>query len=181
MRSAQPGYRIELPQEVLGDINPMATITKTEFTFEEYLTYNDGTDNRYELVDGELVLMNLPTGRHALVILNLSTILMAEIRRLNLPWIALQMFGVRTTQKRSRLPDLIVTTLEQAKELLDVPAVLESGALLALEVVSPDSVKTDYRYKRTEYAAAGIPEYWVVDPIAKKKEGDRSAICGGII
>jgi Uma2 family endonuclease len=146
----------------------MATITKTRFTFEEYLTYNDGTDNRYELVDGELVLMNPPTGRHALVILNLSAILMAEIRRLNLPWIALQMFGVRTTPRRSRLPDLIVTTLEQAKELLDVPAVLESGALLAVEVVSPDSVKTDYRFKRTEYAAAGIPEYWVVDPIAKK-------------
>jgi Uma2 family endonuclease len=146
----------------------MAAIAKPSFTFEDYLAYNDGTENRYELVDGELVLMNPPTGYHALIIFNLSEIIMAEIRRLNLPWIALQMFGVRTAPRRSRLPDLCVTTLERAKELLDVSAVLESGALLAVEVVSPDSVKTDYRYKRTEYAAAGIPEYWVVDPIEKK-------------
>jgi Uma2 family endonuclease len=146
----------------------MAAIAKTSFTFEEYLAYNDGTDNRYELFDGELVLMNPSTGRHALVIRNISNFLETEIHRLNLPWVTLQMFGVRTAPRRSRLPDLCVTTLERAKELLDVSAVLESGALLVVEVVSPDSVKTDYRYKRTEYAAAGIPEYWVVDPIEKK-------------
>ncbi|NJK74425.1 MAG: Uma2 family endonuclease [Microcoleus sp. SU_5_6] len=146
----------------------MKAIAKPSFTFEEYLTYNDGTDNRYELVDGELVLMNPPTGRHALVIRNISNCLEAEIHRLGIPWVTLQMFGVRTAPRRSRLPDLCVTTLERAKELLDVSAVLELGALLVVEVVSPDSVKTDYRYKRTEYAAAGIPEYWVVDPIAKK-------------
>jgi Uma2 family endonuclease len=168
VRSAEPGYRLGLLKEILDDINPMAAIAKTRFTFEEYLTYNDGTDNRYELVDGELVLMNPPTGLHALVIFNLSEIIMTEIRRLNLPWIALQMFGVRTAQRRSRLPDLIVTTLEQAKELLDVSAIMESGALLAVEVVIPDSVKTDYRYKRAEYATVEIPEYWVVDPSLQK-------------
>lgn len=146
----------------------MTTITKPSFTFEEYLTYNDGTDNRYELVDGELVLMNPPTGRHALVIRNISNFLETEIHRLGIPWVTLQMFGVRTAPRRSRLPDLIVTTLEQAKELLDVSAIMEVGALLAVEVVSPDSVKTDYRYKRAEYATVEIPEYWVVDPSLQK-------------
>jgi Uma2 family endonuclease len=34
-------------------------------TFEEYLAYDDGTDNRYELVNGDLVLMPPPTGQHA--------------------------------------------------------------------------------------------------------------------
>ena len=29
-------------------------------------------------------------------------------------------------------------------------------------------MKTDYRYKRTEYAAAGVPEYWIIDPILNK-------------
>ena len=34
-------------------------------TFEEYLTYDDGTDNRYELVNGELVMVPLPTADHS--------------------------------------------------------------------------------------------------------------------
>jgi Uma2 family endonuclease len=40
--------------------------------------------------------------------------------------------------------------------------------LLAIEIVSPDSIKRDYRFKRAEYASFGIPEYWIVDPAAQK-------------
>ena len=40
--------------------------------------------------------------------------------------------------------------------------------LLVIEVVSPNQEKRDYRYKRSEYAARGIAEYWIVDPIAHK-------------
>jgi hypothetical protein len=36
-----------------------------------------------------------------------------------------------------------------------------SGCLLVLEIVSADSVTTDIRDKRAEYAAAGIPQYWI--------------------
>jgi Uma2 family endonuclease len=35
-------------------------------------------------------------------------------------------------------------------------------------VVSPNQANRDYRYKRTEYAARGIAEYWIVDAIAQK-------------
>lgn len=38
----------------------MTSITLQHLTFEEYFTYNDGTDDRYELVNGELVLMPPP-------------------------------------------------------------------------------------------------------------------------
>lgn len=37
-----------------------------------------------------------------------------------------------------------------------------------VEVVSPDSVTRDYRYKRSEYAALEIPEYWIVDSITNQ-------------
>jgi Uma2 family endonuclease len=71
-----------------------------------------------------------------------------------------------------RVPDLVVFSDEllsmmqgAARSLitLDMPP-----PMLVVEVVSPDSEKRDYRYKRTEYAARGIPEYWIVDPVAEK-------------
>ena len=43
--------------------------------------------------------------------------------------------------------------------------------LLAVEVVSPKQENRDYRYKRTEYAARGIAEYWIVDPLAEPLQG----------
>ncbi len=36
----------------------MSTTTQPKRTFEQYLTYDDGTDNRYELVRGLVLLMN---------------------------------------------------------------------------------------------------------------------------
>jgi Uma2 family endonuclease len=40
--------------------------------------------------------------------------------------------------------------------------------LLVVEVVSPNQANRDYRYKRSEYAARGIAEYWIVDAIDQK-------------
>jgi len=39
-----------------------------------------------------------------------------------------------------------------------------TGADLVMEVVSPDAPERDLVEKRREYAEAGIPEYWIVDP-----------------
>ena len=39
---------------------------------------------------------------------------------------------------------------------------------LVVEGVSPKQEKRDYRYKRSEYAARGIAEYWIVDPIQQR-------------
>jgi len=47
--------------------------------------------------------------------------------------------------------------------LMDMPS-----PVLVVEVVSPNQENRDYRYKRSEYAARGIAEYWIVDPIAQK-------------
>ncbi|WRH67233.1 MAG: Uma2 family endonuclease [Planktothrix sp. GU0601_MAG3] len=147
----------------------MITITTPpKLSFKDYLNYDDGTDNRYELEDGELILMNPPTGRHALVIYNLNNAFVAEINRLSLSWICLQNIGIRTSINRSRIPDLCIVTREQIQEKLDVSAVLESPAILAIEMVSPESKIRDYRYKRSEYSVVGIPEYWIIDPSEQK-------------
>lgn len=142
------------------------TTTKTKLTFEEYLTYDDGTDNRYELEDGELILMNPPTFRHAFIISFLSDAFAAQIKQLSLPWITLSGIGVRTSVNRSRIPDICVINRQEISNL-DVSAVMDS-AIIAVEIVSPESRTRDYRFKRSEYSVVGIPEYWIVDPTEQK-------------
>ena len=144
------------------------TTTEKLYSFEEYLTYDDGTDNRYELIDGKLELMNPPTFRHLLIAKFIEQNFDAQIKNLNLPWMCFREAGIRTGWRKSRLSDVYVVTTEQVMEFLDESAVCQSPPLLVVEVVSPESIKRDYRYKRSEYAALEIPEYWIVDPIESK-------------
>jgi len=146
----------------------IAKSTEHLYSFEEYCHYDDGTDNRYELVDGRLEIVNPPTFRHLLISDFIRDALKAEIARLGLPWLCFKEAGVRTGWRKSRLTDVYVVTAEQVMELLDESAICDTPPLLVVEVVSHDSSKRDYRYKRSEYAALEIPEYWIVDPIENK-------------
>ncbi|OBQ37499.1 MAG: hypothetical protein AN487_10130 [Anabaena sp. CRKS33] len=146
----------------------MVTTLVKNLSFEEYLNYDDGLGLKYELVDGKLEIMNPPKIEHFLIVNFLDTTLTAEIKRLSLSWLCFRETGVRTGRNKSRLSDLSVVTLEDAKELQNASAVFQSPPLLIVEVVSPESVKIDYRYKRSEYAALGVSEYWIVDPLEFK-------------
>ncbi|MCU0570447.1 MAG: Uma2 family endonuclease [Oculatellaceae cyanobacterium Prado106] len=140
----------------------------TLMTVEEYLTYDDGTDTRYELVDGELVVM--PTESQSN--LNIAKYLLFELAK-HLPIALIAMateVEVSGRRAKSRVPDLMVHSEEswaalsggkRAILLRDMPP-----PALVVEVVSPgqENRDRDYRYKHTEYAARGINEYWIIDP-----------------
>lgn len=146
----------------------MALTTFKPLDFEEYVAFDNGTDERYELVHGGLVLMNPPTGRHSAIIELIHDHFKAEIARKAHPWVSRRDIGVRVDINGSRLPDLCVMTLEQEQAILEVSAVLQSPPVLVVEVVSPSTATTDYRAKRSEYAVRGIPEYWIADPVETK-------------
>ncbi len=55
-----------------------------------------------------------------------------------------------------RRPDLIVTRFGEG-------LVRAADVAIVFEFVSPGSVRTDHMVKRSEYADAGIPHYWIVD------------------
>ena len=144
-------------------------LTKT-YSFAEYLVYNDGTDNKYELVNGELKLMPTASGFHALVLHFVFTILEQEIGKLKQQWKVMPgTVGIRTAKRKSRIPDLVILSEEQCQEVRKMStAVLENPPLLAIEIVSPNNADDDYRYKRSEYAVREIPEYWIIDPETEK-------------
>ena len=141
-----------------------ATTATSLYSFEEYLQHDLDPDNRYELVDGKLELMNPPTFRHIFICDFIRDALKAEINLLQLPWLATREGGIRTGWRKSRIADVYVVEKQQVIDSLDESGVLSTPPLLVVEVVSPESIKRDYRYKRSEYAAIGINEYWIVDP-----------------
>jgi Uma2 family endonuclease len=152
------------------------TNTKSRVTFADYLTYFDGSDTKYELVDGELVAMSLGTGLHGETIDRTYKAINAEINRTAQPWIVRQgQIGVRCPRgiglDTVRIPDVVVMQRDDWQALQEREAVIDfdlSAPLLVIEVISPSTKNIDYRAKRTEYAARDIPEYWIVDPLEAK-------------
>ena len=148
------------------------TSTSTRFSLEEYLAYDDDTDNRYELVDGKLVAMPPETDRNNLI----SLYLLSEFLKI----VPIQLIRHKDTEivvtgnrTRVRLPDLMILTEELLTAIGGRRATITSdmpSPVLVVEVVSPGKVNEDrdYRYKRVEYAARGILEYWIVDPQRSK-------------
>ena len=67
------------------------TITTQRLSLNDYLAYQDGTDTRYELVNGELIAMAQPKGRHGAIAEFLNDTFRAEIKRLGLEWTSKQM------------------------------------------------------------------------------------------
>ncbi len=141
----------------------------TLMTIEGYLNYDDGTDTRYELVNGELV--KIPT--ESPLNCQIAKFLMFEFAK-HLPIILICHKDIQIIvsgrRAKVRLPDLVVLSEEGYAALAgqrsntitqEMPA-----PVLVVEVVSPgkENRDRDYRYKRTEYAARGINEYLIIDP-----------------
>jgi Uma2 family endonuclease len=148
----------------------MSVATKP-MTLAEYLNYDDGTDRRYELVNGELIAM--PT--ESTLNIQIATFLLTHFLQLGIPFYRLTMkaqVAVSGAQATAREPDLMVLSEETAAALDGATHCLITHdmppPLLVVEVVSPGQENRDYRHKRTEYAGRQIPEYWIVDPIAQK-------------
>jgi Uma2 family endonuclease len=149
------------------------TQTPVKLTFEEYLTYDDGTDNRYELEDGVLIQMTPASPIHSDIVEFLYDSFKAEVKRLGLDWKVKQGdVGIRTRINRSRQPDITIIQGEYWRQLRQFKksAILEVPCLLVVEVVSPgeENENRDYVKKLEEYADFGIAEYWIVDPLKEQ-------------
>ena len=148
-------------------------LTTKPLNLAEYLNYNDGTDTRYELVNGELINMSLGTGKHGAIIKFLERTFDAEIERMGLNWTAIQsVLGIQSPRggrwDTVRIPDVVILPLEQWRELQNKEAVItlnQPVPLLIVEVVSESTKRTDYRAKKAEYSVLEISEYWIVDPL----------------
>ena len=135
-------------------------ITTTKLTYQDYLNV-DG-DERYELIDGELILLPSPNTAHQLTSVALSSrmFMFAEERELGLVLHA--PFDVLLSDTDVVQPDILFVSNERAH--IRMPANIRGAPDLVVEILSPSSTSRDWRDKFELYSKHGVKEYWIVDP-----------------
>ncbi len=152
-------------QLVWGDGTEPIDLTPLQglWTEEQYLKLTDGTNCLIEFTDGEIEVLPMPTERHQAIL----EFLFFALRTFILPLGGKVRFAPLRVQVRTdkyREPDILL--LRDARD----PRRQDRywlGADLVVEIVSPDNPERDTVTKRADYAAAGIPEYWIVNPEAE--------------
>ena len=131
-------------------------------TYEEFLEWAD-EDTRAEWVDGEVIVSVPPKPLHALVTEFLLPLLSLYVRLFKLGQVLSAPVEMRLPSvPSSREPDLLFLRREHLDRL--TPDRIEGPADLVVEIVSDESTTRDRIEKRAEYEAAGVPEYWLLDP-----------------
>ncbi len=149
----------------------MTLASDRTMTLEAYLTDDDGTDTRYELVNGVLVEMGAESDLNT----RIALFLMMQFGAF-LPFDCLRNkteIALSRDRALSRYPDFLVLTPVGADAIAQASRSMITLNMpppaLVVKVVSPgapgsDNYNRDYLDKPQEYAARGIPEYWIIDP-----------------
>src|SRR4051794_10543096 len=118
-------------------------------TVAEFLNFDDGTDTRYELVEGRPVAMNPPKGRHVLITSNLFEAIASKLSRPYRPYFG---GGVARSEEDDeyRIPDVFVSCADLPDTYFDQPRLL-------IEVLSLSTAKDDRMAKLDFYKSFPAP------------------------
>ena len=153
------------------------TQARVTFTsFEEYLSFSDATpmEGRYELIDGELVELPPESRLNSTIAVRILLVLLATgipVELIHPGKCEVQVPILQLNDAANRFPDLVVLReehLQLTQRRLTITLDMPPPRLIA-EVVSPGKTNRDrdYIHKRAQYAAIGVPEYWLIDPVAQ--------------
>lgn len=130
-----------------------------DWTYSDYARLPDD-GNRYEVIDGELLVTPSPSPLHQRVVFRLGMALERYVQRHGLGVVIPDVDLLFQTGQFLR-PDVLV-----AHNTPDgiTNRGIEAAPLLVVEILSPTSGAIDRVKKPARYGAFGIPEYWVLDP-----------------
>jgi Uma2 family endonuclease len=137
-------------------------------SYKAYLEWAD-ENTHAEWVNGEVIVFMPAKFAHQVVVGFLYELLALFTRLFNVGQIHIAPLGMRLAHSR-REPDILFVLNEHLERLTDDG--LAGPADLVIEVISDDSVRRDRDDKFREYAQAGIPEYWIIDPRPEKNRSD---------
>lgn len=153
--------------ESTGSTNP-AISSRAYVTFEEYLERSSDT-HVCEWVDGEIIEMPGASFEHQNIGGFLEKVLGFFVENNDLGIVLRSPFAMKLEeQRRGREPDIIFVGKRKMDRVL--PTYLDGPCDIAVEIISPESIARDRADKFVEYEAAGINEYWLIDPDRKIAE-----------
>lgn len=138
---------------------------KGQFTFDDFLLLVKEYQ-KADLLDG-VIYMASPESTDDNRLGGWLYRLMSEyVSELDLGEVFYSRVAFRITGKRGPEPD--VAFVAKSRMHLVQTGFVAGPPDLALEIVSPDSVKRDYDTKRSIYEKSGVKEYWIIDPAERK-------------
>lgn len=138
-------------------------VTKAKYTHEDYLNTPEG--ERYELIDGELILVASPNEEHQITSVELASLMHHHAKAGDLGRVFHAPFDIVFSDTEVVQPDIMFISKE--RENIRTGANVQGAPDLVVEILSPSSVSRDWNYKRELYARYGVEEYWIADPFHK--------------
>lgn len=150
----------------------MTTLTQTkpttQISYEEFLERTD-EDQHVEWVNGEVIEMSPISDRHEDLSGFLKPLLRHYVEAHQLGIIRGEPFQMKPALSLpGRAPDFFFIANAHLDRLRST--YLEGPADLVVEIISPESRARDRGDKFFEYEAAGVPEYWLLDPVRQQAE-----------
>ncbi|TAK44001.1 MAG: Uma2 family endonuclease [Saprospiraceae bacterium] len=139
-------------------------IAEKKITVEEFRQMEfEGEDAYHELINGEIVKESGPTPLHQKVSFLLSLSMGNFIVEKNLGNLFTAPVDVFLHENIHVLPDLVFVS-NANKGIIDYKEGIMGVPELVVEIISPSSIYKDRVLKNNDYEAAGVHEYWLVDP-----------------
>ncbi len=144
-------------------LTPMPVVSSAKMTYEEFLREYDGQYAEY--VDGEVIKDMSVTQKHDSLTKFLITLLTMFVETRKIGKIHGEPYQMRMTfgdKVKGREPDIFFVSNENLDRIHE--KYFDGAADLVIEIVSPESVVRDTEDKFEEYEAAGVKEYWIINP-----------------
>ena len=135
-------------------------VTAIRLTYEDYAKTPE--DERWELIDGELILTPSQNIPHQLNQSELGYYLTHFAKINDLGEIFYSAAEIVLSDTDVLKPDLSFVSKERAHILTH--ANIQGAPDLMVEILSPSTARRDWGVKRELYAKHGVKEYWITDP-----------------
>lgn len=134
---------------------------KKVHTYQDYLELPDDR-NRYEIIEGELIMSPSPTTIHQKVSLNIEVAIQSHLEKNAQGELFHAPCDVKLSETNVVQPDIFFISNENKKIIADDN--IQGAPDLIIEILSPSSAYYDLVEKKELYEKFGVKEYWIVDP-----------------
>jgi Uma2 family endonuclease len=141
---------------------------KSKISYEDFLAWCN-EDTWAEWINGDVIMVSPASRRHQDIVRFLVSLLSLHVESHDLGTILIAPFQMKLGEDMpGREPDLLYIASSHLDRLKNT--FLDGPADMVIEIISEESIGRDRGEKFVEYEAAGVLEYWLIDPIREQAE-----------